>query len=682
MPLNIDVQYVKGVGPKRARLLKKLGINTVEDLLFYFPKDYENRSEILKIEDLKVGEKQTFRAYIAGSAREIKTSRLVITKIPVKDGTGAVELVWYNQPYIKNNFKIGEEYIISGKLQFKYGQLMIENPAIEKSDDVKLNTGRIVPIYGLTEGLSQNTIRKIMFNALKDYIGEIEEFFEENYLKEKGLMDIKEAIININFPESQLHLQKAKYRLKYQELFLLQLTLFLIKKSIKNFKNGIKFEKVDLKPFLEALPFKLTVAQVKVLKEIISDMASHKVMNRLVQGDVGSGKTVVAACSMYIAVKNGYQVAMMAPTEILAKQHYQTLKEIFKGSDIKIGFLSGGFSPSKKKEALEKIKNGDYDIVVGTHALIEDTVVFHKLGLCITDEQHRFGVRQRALLMQKGENPDVLVMTATPIPRTLALILYGDLDISIIDQLPPGRKKVKTYVIPSSMRKKAYAFAMKEVKKGRQVYVVCPLIEESDKVNAMSAEIVYEEIYKEAFKNAKVGLLHGKMPDSDKEKVMEDFVNGKIDILVSTTVIEVGVNVPNATVMIVENAERFGLAQLHQLRGRVGRSEFQSYCILIAYSNSDVAKKRLRVMAETSDGFKIAEKDLEIRGPGEILGLRQHGLPEFKIANLFEDIEILKEVQKDVEELLAKDPKLEGYSKLKNVLINQFYQKLSGIILN
>lgn len=681
MPLNLDIQYVKGVGPKRAKLLKKLGINTVEDLLFYFPKDYENRSDILKIDDLKVGEKQTFRGYIAGVPREIKTSKVIITKLPVKDGTGAVELVWYNQPYIKNNFKIGEEYIINGKLQFKYGQLIVENPVLEKSEDFKLNTGRIVPIYGLTEGLTQNTIRKIMFNALHDYVQEVEEFLDDEFLSKKGLMDIKNALININFPQNETYLEQAKYRLKYQELFLLQISLFLMKKSVKE-KKGIRFEKVELKPFLMELPFKLTSAQVKVLKEIIADMNSYKVMNRLVQGDVGSGKTVVAACSMYIAVKNGYQVAMMAPTEILAKQHYHTLRELFKNTDIKIGLLSGSILPSIKKEVLEKIKNGDYDIVVGTHALIEDNVIFKNLGFCVTDEQHRFGVRQRALLTQKGENPDILVMTATPIPRTLALILYGDLDISIIDQLPPGRKKVKTYVIYSSFRKKAYEFAMREVKKGRQVYVVCPLIEESDKINAMSAEIVYREIYEDAFKEAKVGLLHGKMADSEKAKIMQEFVNGKIDILVSTTVIEVGVNVPNATVMIVENAERFGLAQLHQLRGRVGRSEFQSYCILISYSNSDIAKKRLGVLVQTSDGFKIAEKDLEIRGPGEFLGLRQHGLPEFKIANIFEDIDVLKKVQKDAEELLERDPQLENHPKLKSILFNQFYQKLEGIILN
>jgi len=682
MSLDLDIQYVKGVGPKRAKLFKKLGIDTVKDLIFYFPRDYEDRSEIVKIEDLIVGEKQTFKAYIAGSAREVKTSRVVITKIPVKDGTGAVELVWYNQPYMKNNFKIGEEYIISGKLQFKYGQLVVENPVLEKSEeDLNLNTGRIVPVYGLTEGLTQNILRKVIFNALSEYLDEVEEFFEEEFLREKGLMNLKEALLNIHFPKDEEKLARAKYRLKYQELFLLQLALFLVKKSVKE-KRGIRFRKVDIKPFVSNLPFKLTSAQMKVLKEIILDMASDKVMNRLIQGDVGSGKTIVAAFAMYIAAKNGYQVAMMAPTEILAKQHYKTLEEIFKGTDIRIGLLSGSLSPSGRKEVLKKIEKGEYDVVVGTHALIEEDVSFKNLGLCITDEQHRFGVRQRALLAQKGENPDVLVMTATPIPRTLALILYGDLDISIIDQLPPGRKRVKTYVIPSSMRKKAYEFAIKEVKKGRQVYVVCPLIEESDKIKAASAEIVYREIYKDAFKEARVGLLHGKMSDSDKERIMEAFVRGEIDILVSTTVIEVGVNVPNATVMIVENAERFGLAQLHQLRGRVGRSEFQSYCILINYSPSETAKKRLEVLARTSDGFKIAEEDLTIRGPGEFLGEKQHGLPEFKIANLFEDIDILKRVQKDVESLLEEDPKLERHSKLRQVLISEFYDKVKDIILN
>lgn len=682
MSLDIAIQYVKGVGPKRAKLLNKLGIYTVSDLLYYFPKDYENRSDIVNIEDLKVGEKNTFKAYIAGNAREIKVKLLTITKIPVKDGSGAVELVWYNQPYIKNNFKIGEEYIITGKVLFKYGQLCIENPIMEKNENIKLNTGRIVPIYGLTEGLSQSIMRKIIFNTIREYINDVEEFFDVEHLKENDLIGVKEAILNINFPESETLLSKARYRFAYQELFLLQLTLHLIKNSVKNTDRGIKFKEVNIRPFLDTLPFELTDAQRKVLNEIIDDMYSEASMNRLVQGDVGSGKTVIAAIAMYVAVKNKYQVAMMVPTEILAKQHYETLCNMFKDHNIKVGLLSGNFSASKKKEIIEKIKSGDYDIIVGTHALIEDEVLFNNLGLCITDEQHRFGVRQRALLKQKGTNPDVIVMTATPIPRTLALMLYGDLDISIIDQLPPGRKKVQTYVISSAMRQRAYKFVISEIKKGRQAYIICPLIEESNKVNAKSAEIVYEEIYKGIFKDARVGLIHGKMTDTEKTETMRKFACGEIDILVSTTVVEVGVNIPNASVIIIENAERYGLAQLHQLRGRVGRSEYQSYCILINYSNSNIAKQRLKVMVDTNDGFKIAEKDLEIRGPGEFLGLKQHGFPDFKVANLFDDLEILKKVQKNVEKLVSEDPELKRHTGIKKILIKEFKEKLSGIILN
>lgn len=682
MSLDIAIQYVKGVGPKRAKLLNKLGVYTVRDMLYYFPKDYENRSNIVCIEDLKIGEQNTFRAYIAGNGREIKAKLLTITKIPVKDGSGAVELVWYNQPYIKNNFKIGEEYIITGKVLFKYGQLCVENPIMEKSEKTNLNTGRIVPIYRLTEGLSQNVMRKIIFNTIREHLNDVEEFLDADHLKENDLIGIRDAILNINFPENETLLAKSRYRLKYQEFFLLQLTLHLIKNSVKNSDKGIKFKEVNIRPFLDALPFKLTDAQIKVLNEIIDDMYSDVTMNRLLQGDVGSGKTVIAAIAMYIAVKNDYQAAMMAPTEILAKQHYETLCKMFKGHDIKVGLLSGNFSTSKKREIIERIKNGEYNIVVGTHALIEDEVIFKNLGLCITDEQHRFGVRQRALLKQKGSNPDVIVMTATPIPRTLALMLYGDLDISIIDQLPPGRKKVQTYVINSAMRQRAYKFVISEIKKGRQAYIVCPLIEESNKINAKSAEIVYKEIYKGIFKNVRVGLIHGKMTDSEKTEVMKKFTQGEIDILVSTTVIEVGVNVPNASVIIIENAERFGLAQLHQLRGRVGRSEYQSYCILITYSNSNIAKKRLKIMAETNDGFKIAEKDLEIRGPGEFLGLKQHGFPDLKVANLFDDLEILKKAQKSVEKLVSEDPELKMHSGIKKILIKEFKEKLNGIILN
>ncbi|MEG6569860.1 ATP-dependent DNA helicase RecG [Thermoanaerobacterium thermosaccharolyticum] len=682
MDLSKSIQYVKGVGPKRALLLKKIGIETVKDALEYYPKEYENREKIIPIDMLKIGEKQTFKAYIAGKAREYKVKRLTITKIPVKDGSGAVELVWYNQPYIKGNFKLGEEYIINGKVSYKYGQIYVENPVMDRSDSLNINAGRIVPIYKLTEGLSQKVIRSIIFNLLKEYLNDIEEIFDENFLKEYNLLDIKSAIKNIHFPESSKMLERSKYRLVFQEFFILQLGLTLIKNRYNTDKTGIKFRRVDLKDFFSKLKFHLTQAQERALNEILDDMYSGKVMNRLLQGDVGSGKTVIAAAAMYVAVKNGYQASIMAPTEILAKQHYFTLKEIYDELDIKIELLTGSIGTKKKNSIIEEIRNGEIDILVGTHSLIEENVQFKNLGLAITDEQHRFGVRQRAVFKEKGEQTDVLVMTATPIPRTLALMLYGDLDISVIDELPPGRKKIETYAISATLRDRAYKFVINEVKKGRQAYIVCPLIEDSNLINAKSAEVVYEEIYKGVFKEFRVGLVHGGMSSNDKNKVMNEFVNGKIDILVSTTVIEVGVNVPNASVIVIENAERFGLAQLHQLRGRVGRSSHQSYCILIAYSYSDVVKKRLKVMTETNDGFKIAEKDLEIRGPGEFFGVKQHGLPELKLANIFEDIEILKLAQKAVEKFLNNDITFKRHDKMKAELIERFKDKLEGIVLN
>ncbi|MGJ7044535.1 ATP-dependent DNA helicase RecG [Thermoanaerobacterium thermosulfurigenes] len=682
MDLSKPIQYVKGVGPKRALLLKRIGIETVKDALEYYPREYEDREKIIPIDMLKIGEKQTFKAYIAGKAREYRIKGLIITKIPVKDGSGALELVWYNQPYVKNNFKLGEEYIINGRISYKYGQVYVENPTMDKSDVLNLNAGRIVPIYKLTDGLSQKILRNIIYSLLKEYINEIEEIFDEDFLTEYNLLGIRKAIKNIHFPESPEMLERAKYRLIFQEFFILQLGLNLIKNRYDIDKSGIKFKYVDLSEFLNNLKFKFTKAQDKALNEILNDMYSGKVMNRLLQGDVGSGKTIIAAAAMYVAVKNGYQASILTPTEILAKQHYLSLKELYDKLGVKTELLTGSISNKRKNLIIEKVKNGEIDVLVGTHSLIEDNVQFKNLGLAITDEQHRFGVRQRAMFKNKGNQTNVLVMTATPIPRTLALMLYGDLDISIIDELPPGRKKVETYAISGALRERAYKFVVNEIKKGHQAYIVCPLIEDSQTIYAKSAEVVYEEIYKGVFKDFRVGLVHGGMNSNDKDKVMSEFVDGEIDILVSTTVIEVGVNVPNATVIVIENAERFGLAQLHQLRGRVGRSSHQSYCILIAYSYSDVVKKRLKVMTETNDGFKIAEKDLEIRGPGEFFGVKQHGLPELKLANLFDDIEILKLAQKAVERFISYDGNFERHSKMKAELIERFRDKLEGIILN
>lgn len=682
MSLDKSIQYVKGVGPKKANILKRLGIATIKDAIEYYPKNYENRSVLTDISNLKIGEKQTLKAYIAGNAREYRIRRLTITKIPVKDGYGAIELVWYNKPYIKNNFRIGEEYIISGKVSYKYGQISIENPIVEKVNARNINTGRIVPIYKLTEGLSQKTLRNIIYNATRENINEIEEIFEDNFLKKNNLIGIKDAIKNIHFPSNENDLESSKYRLKFQELFMLQLGLTLIKNKYKDYKKGIVFNKINISDFMKMLNFKLTNAQKNALNEILKDMYEGKMMNRLLQGDVGSGKTIIAAIAIYVAVKNNYQAVLMVPTEILAKQHFNTLVNLYKKFDIKVELLASGLNAKKKADVLSKIQTGEIDVVVGTHSIIEDNVIFNNLGFCITDEQHRFGVHQRAQLKEKGKNADILVMSATPIPRTLALMLYGDLDISIIDELPPGRKKVLTYAINSSLRGKAYKFIINEVKKGRQAYIVCPLIEDSENINAKSAEIVYKETYKGIFNNYKIGLIHGNMTIQEKNRVMKEFINGKIDILISTTVIEVGVNVPNATIMVIENAERFGLAQLHQLRGRVGRSDYQSYCILISYKFSEITKKRLKVMVETNDGFKIAEKDLEIRGPGEFFGVKQHGLPELKIANLFEDIDILKKVQKSVEALLKVDPTLDKSLSIKKELLSKFKEKLNGIILN
>ncbi|SHI04529.1 ATP-dependent DNA helicase RecG [Sporanaerobacter acetigenes] len=684
--LSMSVQYVKGVGPKRASKLRKLNIHTVEDLIYYFPRSYEDRRNFSRIRDCSHGQKVSLKVYVAGYPSVLRPRKnLSILKVPVKDETGIAYLIWFNQDYLADKFNIGEELNVNGKIKRIGNEVQISNPVFEKKNSYKDKVGSIVPIYSLTENLTNNEMVLIMKNVLKDYIDKIVEIFPKDMLSKLDLMPVKQAILNVHFPKNGESYKRARERLVFEELLVLQLGLFMIKNNVKFDNLGIKFDAVEeVEDFISRLPFQLTNAQKKVFKEIEKDMESDKQMNRLIQGDVGSGKTVIAALAMFKAWKSGYQSAMMAPTEILASQHYENISHMMEKYGMKCELLVGSLSNKKKEEVLDKLKNGEIDILVGTHAIIQDNVQFKNLGLAITDEQHRFGVRQRAIFSQKGLNPDIIVMTATPIPRTLALILYGDLDISIIDELPPGRKAIETYAVGFNMLGRVNEFVKKQIREGRQAYIVCPLIEESDTLNIRAALEIYDKFKDETFTDFKVGLLHGKMKADEKDNIMNKFKDGKIDILVSTTVIEVGVNVPNANIMVIYNAERFGLSQLHQLRGRVGRGEYQSYCILINEGNNKVARERMRIMQKTNDGFKISEKDLELRGPGEFFGTRQHGLPDLKIANLFTDMEILKLAQSEASKIILKDPHLkdEEYCLIREKIKIMFKDKIDDIIFN
>ncbi|HEK4590054.1 TPA: ATP-dependent DNA helicase RecG, partial [Clostridioides difficile] len=571
------------------------------------------------------------------------------------------------------------------KVKKKFNNLELTSCELEYLTNSPKNTCRFMPVYQLTYGVTNKEIMSIIRTVLEDKELIIQEYMPQRIIEKYRLCSIDFAVRNIHSPSSKESLKIALYRIVFEELLILQLGLFVFK-SGRNKEDGIKFEtSKDLKKIISALPFKLTKAQNRALDEIIQDMNLEKIMNRLVQGDVGSGKTVVALLALANCVLNGYQGALMAPTEILAGQHYISLTESLKDFGINVGLLIGSLTKKQKDTVLEQIKNNEIDILIGTHALIEDKVEFNNIGLVITDEQHRFGVMQRSKLSLKGANPDILVMTATPIPRTLALILYGDLDISIIDELPPGRQPIETIAIEKSKRDRAYNnLVRREVESGRQVYIVCPLVEESEAIEAKSAVELVEELRAEYFHDLRLGLLHGKMKSSEKDEVMRLFKDKEIDILVSTTVIEVGVNVPNATLMIIENAERFGLAQLHQLRGRVGRGSHKSYCVLIYDSKTDVCRQRMAIMEETNDGFKISEKDLEIRGPGEFFGTRQHGLPELKVANLFKHIKILKLAQQEARYILGEDNNLQLKENmaLKKEIIDKFKDTLKEISLN
>ena len=663
--LETEVQYVKGVGDKLAQVLSKLNLYTLGDLLFHLPRRYEDRRHFRKIAHARIGEAVTVSGKLV-TVDNVKVRNLTLTKAYLDDGSGVLELVWYNQPYMKDTLnKLRNSQIVAYGIikESPYG-LQMETPEWEDlpdgaDPDSLLSVNRIVPIYPLTEGIRQKRMRQIIWNAVQ-YAHLAPEILPRSVRERLGLMPIQHALQQIHFPDSEQAIDPARQRLVFEEFFLMQLGVGMQRQRTRQ-ERGIAM-RIDADRLNEMLhrivPFELTNAQKRVIREIWSDMAQPHPMNRLLQGDVGSGKTIVAAAAMLAAIDNQYQAAMMAPTEILAEQHYINLHRLFQPLGISVELLVGRLSNKQRQQARERIATGRGMVAVGTHALIQEGVSFARLGLAIVDEQHRFGVLQRAALRDKGIMPHVLVMTATPIPRTLTLTLYGELDVSIIDELPPGRKPVRTHWKTPEERLKVYAGVRKLIEEGRQAYVICPLIDESDKLQVRAAEQMAEHLQKDVFPDLRVGLLHGRMKPAEKEAVMDAFRAGELDILVSTTVIEVGVDVPNAAAIVIEDADRFGLAQLHQLRGRVGRSDHQSYCVLIANPKSDDGQRRMDIMTRTNNGFLIAEEDLRIRGPGEIYGTRQSGMPSFRVADLVKDMRLLEVARQEAFHLLEYDPDL------------------------
>lgn len=634
-----DIGLVKGVGPKLKERLNKVGIFTVLDLLLYFPRDYEFLNDDISLNGDISDEKAILKCKVQSYGSSIRTRNgKTLTTINFTYNNLKVIGKWFNQPYIKRNFILGNEYNLMGKFKKVNNTLEVINPLIPCKE---ANKSEILPIYTLKNGLTNKILVKLINEILKNMI--IKENLPDEIVSKYKLISLDKAIRSIHFPEGRGELQSAINRLKFQELFTYSLKIIMMKAHIKKENSGINFKMSPLlKDLKESLPYTLTNAQSRTLREILMDQKRNIAMNRLVQGDVGSGKTLVALISMFNVYMNGYQTVLMAPTEILANQHYAEAKKYLDQFGVDIELLTGSTKEKEKKRIKEKIASGKEIMLIGTHALIQDDVELNNLGLVVTDEQHRFGVEQRSRLINKNKRADVLVMTATPIPRTLSLYLYSDLDISIIDELPPGRKPIDTMLVDMNQRMKAYNFALKEVEKGRQFYIVSPLIEENEKLNLNSVEKIYEELKNGIFKDVRIEILHGKMAGKDKDKIINTFKNGEIKGIISTTVIEVGVNVPNSTMMIIENAERFGLAQLHQLRGRVGRGKHKSYCILIANTKNDITRRRMEIMTESSDGFYIAEEDLKLRGAGEVFGMRQHGDEGFILANVVDDINILK----------------------------------------
>ena len=663
--LNTDVRYIKGIGEARAKSLKKLGITNLRELISYFPRTYEDRRAYRRIADAIPGETVCVRAIVASEPRLSRIRKgLDLVKLRVVDESAALELTYFNQAYLKNTFHTGDAYVFYGKVEGTLLRKQMTNPLFEREGANQI-TGRIMPVYPLTAGVSQSLLSKSIRQGLDACADELPDVLPEQTRLAHQLCHVRYAYENVHFPADDESLAVARRRLVFEELYLLTLGLRLLRARRMDVQ-GPRCADVDLQPFYSSLPFSLTGAQQRAVDDCLRDMRSGRPMNRLCQGDVGSGKTMVAAAAIYCAAKSGLQSALMAPTEILAEQHYHTLAPLLENLGVRCALLTAATTAKTRRSILTQLASGDIALAIGTHALISPDVVYASLGLVVTDEQHRFGVGQRAALGAKGENPHLLVMSATPIPRTLALMIYGDLDVSLIDELPPGRQKIDTFAVPSSYHERIYAFLRKLVAEGRQAYIVCPMVGENDELpDERKAVTEYaEKLRTEVFPDLTVAPIHGKMKAKEKDAVMRAFSDGEIDILVSTTVIEVGVDVPNAAVMLIENAECFGLSQLHQLRGRVGRGKHKSYCILVSDHPGDETRARLQVMTQTNNGFTIAEEDLKLRGPGDFFGSRQHGLPALRVADLTCDMELMDEAQSEAQQLLAADPTLAAHGAL------------------
>ncbi len=678
------ISSLKGIGEKTEKLFEKLHINTVGDLIHYYPREYDIYESPVSIGEIEEGKVVTVTGNIYGKVQVTTVRNLQITSIYVKDLTGTMKAVWFRMPFLKNTLSKGGVITLRGRVINRKGSLVMEQPEIfypSATYDKKAET--MQPIYSLTAGLSNNMIVKAMRQAV-DGLDLKREYLPKSIRIDNHLAEYNYAVRQIHFPDDKEAYIHARERLVFEEFLVFILALRQLKESNEKSKNQFVFEDISVADkVIHQLPYELTDAQKKVWKEIKADMSSDRVMSRLIQGDVGSGKTIIAILGLILAGMNGYQGAMMAPTEVLAKQHYQSITEMFEQYNIplKVELLTGSMTVKAKREAYEKISSGEVQVIIGTHALIQEKVKYQNLALVITDEQHRFGVKQREMLAGKGTTPHILVMSATPIPRTLAIILYGDLDISVIDELPANRLPIKNCVVDTSYRNTAYNFIRKQVAEGRQCYIVCPMVEDSEFLEAENVIDYAKEIQEEFGNKIKVSYLHGKMKQAEKDDIMERFARNEIQVLVSTTVIEVGINVPNATVMMVENAERFGLAQLHQLRGRVGRGKYQSYCIFMSPSKTRDTRERLEILNKSNDGFYIASEDLKMRGPGDLFGIRQSGILDFKIGDVFQDAKILQKASEAAIQLMKRDPnlELEENQNLKNYL--KFYLK-EGMIEN